>query len=503
MRGLALVRDRLGGALARYPVEVTVAAIVFGCTAFFFQGGGWNQNSHYATTVALVERGTLYLDAYRDSTGDLSATGDHVASNKAIGTSIVAVPGYLLAKLLTWPMSNRGDLIIVRAYLTSLFCSGVALAALAVALYRVLRRRLAMTDAALVALSTALATPLWPNSTMLTSHALASFFAVAAFAVLSGAEERGPAPRLGLLVAAGALAALPATVEYLTGLILIPLGLYALWLARPRWRVVWFGLGVAGVALVPLAHHALLFGDPFTTGYASMVTPAFRAAHGRGWYGFDGLSLSRLYELTFGSARGAFFLSPFLLAGVPGLVRLVRDYRTRTQGLVAAGVAWLVLLMVASFTHWHSGSATGSRYALLFVTFSAFGVGALMTRYRGWILVGMALGFAFMVLATSVTAIPPTPPDRGELVNVVSWWWERFAAGKLASWQQPILVEAGVGTGQPTLPFAFNLGQLLGLRGIASLLPLGCYLGITAWMLRRAVARAQHALPSSSLQPPA
>ena len=42
---------------------------------------------------ALVERGTFLLDAYRESTGDLSIAGEHVASNKAVGTALAAVPG--------------------------------------------------------------------------------------------------------------------------------------------------------------------------------------------------------------------------------------------------------------------------------------------------------------------------------------------------------------------------------------------------------------------------
>jgi hypothetical protein len=498
VRGAVVLNGWLSRVWARFAVEIAVAATVFGCCAYFFQGGGWNQNSHYATTVALVERGTVLLDDVRASTGDLSSVGEHVTSNKAIGTSLAAIPAFLVAKVVTLPFANRGNQIIVQAYVTSLFTAGSALTALAVLLYHLLRRRLDAADAALVALATCLATPLFPNSTMLTSHPLVSLAAVGAFALLSRVEGLSVAPGAPLLVGAGVLAALPTTMEYLTALILLPFGLYALAIVRPRRRVLWFGLGVVLVALIPLTHHTLTFGHPFKTGYASLVTPAFAQAHNQGWYGFDGFSLVRLYQLTFGPARGFFLLSPFLLAGLPGVIRLVRDRSTRLTGLVTGGVAWLVLLTVASFIHWHSGSATGSRYALLFVTFSTFGVAAMMPRHRGWILAGMVLGFAFMLLGTSVTAIPPPPPERGELPNVIAWWWERFSAGNLASWQQAVLVETGTGAGSPTLPFAFNLGQLIGFSGLAALVPLGLYLGGMAWLLNRALSRARLVSPSSS-----
>jgi hypothetical protein len=464
--------------MQRRPVELGIAAAVFFSCAYFFQGGGWNQNSHFATAVALVEDGTVVLDRYRESTGDLSyAPGDHVVSAKPIGTALVSIPAYLVARTLTALVGNDGNRIILRAYLTSLFTAGAALTMLAVLLYRLLLRRLEPRDAALLALATALATPLFPNSTMLTSHPLASLAALSAWAVLSSEDLSSRR-----LVAAGALAMAPGCFEYQLLWLVVPFGLYALW--RARARAFWMLAGALPVLAVPLTHHTLTYGDPFRVGYQVLIVERMAKDAAVGFIGFDGFSFVRLYELTFGTSRGFFFLSPYLVANVPGLARLWRV--ARSEALLTGGIAWGMLCIIASLVYWHSGSAVGSRYALVFVTFAAFGVAAILPYHRGWISAGIAVGFVFMLMATSVTAIPPTPRAKPPYENVLGWYWERFDEGRVASWQAQILIDRDAPGVPPTLPYSFNLGQALRLPGRASLLPyLAGLSGILLWLGRR------------------
>ena len=474
--GSAAIRERIG----RWRVELWIGTAVLGSCAYFFQGGGWNQNAHFATTVALIEHGTVVLDRYRASTGDLARAGGHVVSNKPIGTALAAVPAYLAAGLATAPVENRGDRIILRAHLTGVLTSGWALAGVAVLLFRSLRRRWGEWSAALVALATALATPLFPNSTMLNSHALVSLSALAAFVVLESARLAGEVPSARRLFAAGVLAGLPMTLEYMTAIVTVPLGIYAAWQTGRRARLAAFAAGCALAALVPLVHHALVFGHPLTTGYHSLVVQRFADDAANGFMGFVGPSPRRLFELTFGWCRGFFVLSPFLLASVPGLVLASRRREHRPEAVVTGALAWMVLVLVASLTYWHSGSATGSRYALLFVPFSALGVAAATVGRARWVVgVATVVSFCFMLMATSVTAIPPSPSGPPPHYNVLGWFWRYFGAGELAVWRQHILVERGVGDGGPTLPFAYNLGQLAGLPGLWALAP---YLALLGWL---------------------
>ncbi len=504
-RSAGAARDQIRGWLRAHRVELLLAGTVFFCCAYFFQGGGWNQNAFYATTVAIVDDGTVYLDDYRKSTGDLSwagprtgdpsragprtgdpsragpRTGDpsragpragrHVASAKAITTSLLAIPAYLVACLTTAAVDNPGNRIILKAYLTTTLTAGLALALFALLLFHVLGRRLVTSDAAWLTLAICLATPLFPNSTMLTSHPIAALAALGAYALLETPRLRGEAPSARTLLFAGLAAGGAVAAEYLLVVLLLPLGAYALWQCRGHWRRLgWFAGGVACVALVPVLHHSLLYGHPLHTGYASLVNSKFALRANQGFMGFVGFNLGSLFELTLGQIRGFFFLSPLLAAVVPGVIRAVREPTTRPEGLVCGSIAWGVLLLVACLVYWHSGSAVGSRYALVFIPFAAITIAGLVRDYRRWLQAGAAVGFVIMLIATSVTAIPP-PPGRPPYENVITWLWERFSVGNLASWQQAIIVHRESGTGDPTLPFSFNLGQLLGLPGLWALLP--------------------------------
>src|SRR5438034_8265634 len=60
--------------------------------AYFYQGGGWNQNSRFDLVRAILERGTLRIDAYHENTEDKTISNGHFYSDKAPGLALLAVP---------------------------------------------------------------------------------------------------------------------------------------------------------------------------------------------------------------------------------------------------------------------------------------------------------------------------------------------------------------------------------------------------------------------------
>ena len=61
--------------------------LTFVTYAYFQAGGGWNQNSQFDLTRAIVERHTFAIDGYTRNTGDVAAHGGHVYTNKSPGLS--------------------------------------------------------------------------------------------------------------------------------------------------------------------------------------------------------------------------------------------------------------------------------------------------------------------------------------------------------------------------------------------------------------------------------
>src|SRR6516162_1878631 len=65
---------------------------------YFYEGGGWNQNSRFDLLRAIVERHTLAIDAYHENTGDKAHFQGHYYSDKAPGQVFLAVPFAMAAR---------------------------------------------------------------------------------------------------------------------------------------------------------------------------------------------------------------------------------------------------------------------------------------------------------------------------------------------------------------------------------------------------------------------
>src|SRR5258706_2952627 len=68
--------------------------LTFVTCAYFFAGGGWNQNSQFDLTRAIVEQHTFAIDAYAGSTGHGSFANGHLHSNQFPRLSWVAAHPY-------------------------------------------------------------------------------------------------------------------------------------------------------------------------------------------------------------------------------------------------------------------------------------------------------------------------------------------------------------------------------------------------------------------------
>ncbi len=75
-----------------------ISAVAFISYAYFYQGGGWNQNSRFDLVRAIVEQQTLRIDAYHDNTYDKAYYQGHYYSDKAPGLALLAVPAAALER---------------------------------------------------------------------------------------------------------------------------------------------------------------------------------------------------------------------------------------------------------------------------------------------------------------------------------------------------------------------------------------------------------------------
>lgn len=469
---------------AEAPVLVPLAVLAFCTYAYFIGPPAWNQNSRLALTRALVEQRTTIIDDYHISTGDKSLRDGHFYSDKAPGASLLALPGYALfygvARL------AGGDLPEVRVvplydsdqpaddtarkpgdrlfynqpyrtalYLSRLLSTSLLAVAGVVALYLLARRQLARDHAALLTATYALATPALVYSAALYGHQPCADLLLLGLALPLLTEETAH-PRLAAL-ATGLCLGLAVVCEYPAAVPVVVLAILALARRGPRFAA-WLVVGGLPCAAVLAVYHLAAFGHPLKTGYDYVYLAEF-AEGMRIRYGIHAPDPTVLLELLFGRFRGLFYLAPVLILAAWGTVTQALA-RPADRAWPARPVAWASLAVIAfylalnsGYYMWDGGAAVGPRHCVPMLPFLALGLAPALRRVPRAVVV-LALVSAAQMLAAAAAA--PEAPQYGDPLWGHAW---------------PHLIHSQPGYGGAT-----NLGLLLGLPGVLSVVPL-----LTLW----------------------
>jgi len=259
------------------------------------------------------------------ATADVSPSGGHQYSNKAPGSSMLAVPAYWVAKLVAGEPGLAATMWICRV------AAGVVpMLLFLLLLYRFLARYAPEPAIRqLVCLAYGLGSLAMTYSVLYFSHQLGAVCVASAWILGLEAADRDRAwSRLWRIGAAGALAGASALVDYQAVFAAVPAAVHVIVRLRrrpPRDLVAAIAVAL-GCALIPiailLAYHWVCFGSPWRTGYDASVT--FAANHQQGFLGLTKLRWDAFVGSLFKFDNGLFVLSPWLLIALPGLVVLAR-----------------------------------------------------------------------------------------------------------------------------------------------------------------------------------
>lgn len=470
----------LAGTSAQTPkVGLWLALLLLACYSYFFpRWADWGVNSKVDLTMAIVDQGTFVIDDYYQNTGDYAVYKGHHYSDKAPGTSFLAVPFYaafkgvvstsILDSLIDRLARNQAMIDTLREdgtgllrdkvyfamalYVVTFFVMSLPSALLGYILYQVLGRftqdQLFRT---LIVILYGLGTVAFPYAQTLNGRQISAVMTIVSFYILLRVREGGLSSRYLWWV--GLLMGYVVITDYPSVFILGALFLYAVSFLRDWRRVLPIILaGIPPVALMAFYNHSI-FETPLPVGYK--YSELYHDLHSQGLISITYPKLEALFGLTFGSFRGMFFLSPALLLAVPGFIYWYRRGTYRAEWWVCLWSVVSAFLFYSSSAMWWGGFAVGPAYLAGVIPYIVLPIAFFLDRQNKslwvWVLtVGLIAVSILLVWAETIAgqSFPDMTPNP--LLNL----------------SIPALMAGNI---------ARNLGMMLKLPGPLSLLPLALF----------------------------
>ena len=259
---------------------VALAVALFASYAWFYEAGGWNQNSRFDFVRAVVFRGTMQIDAYADNTGDKAVFEGHTYSDKAPGLSLTAIPIVKLAVPLVKRLGMKAqgpDGLVALSYVATVVCSGLVTVWAALLLVRAGHDWFGLESAGwFAALVYGLGTPAWAYATLFMGHALTATLLFVAYLEawrISPVDAPSIARRRGLAV--GLACGWATVTDMTTAIPAVVLTLFALrhvgtiGVRGVRPAAIGVAVGALACIAVLVGYNLAAFGSPLHIGYAS------------------------------------------------------------------------------------------------------------------------------------------------------------------------------------------------------------------------------------------
>jgi hypothetical protein len=481
----------------RLPPSIILFLVLFVSYCYFFPGPGWGSVSRMNLVMALVDERTVRLDAYRGTTGDRAFYEGHWFHEKAPGGACL---GLLPYRLYAWfvPRPKTFDdpawsRYYGRAlYVTTCLSTGLLSALAGVVLFHLVCGLFGHPGGAMAtAVIYGLATPAFVYATQFQGHQMAAALFILALACARSAANRR---RAFHLVAAGLFAGFAVATEYQDVFLAVAVLVYLLAALRPRRRLAWFVLGAVPPALLVLAYNYVCFGHPLQVGYLFVDAQAWQAVHGGGFAGFGWPRLDVWQAMLLRLNRGLFIFSPVLLLVVPGALLWARGAGRRdTTGtlfpraelLLCLAVVVLFPVFLSGFRPIMTGHQFGPRFLVAMLPFAALLTAPMVPRWR--YVPAVVLGSVSALIALAGAAV--NPEFSPQLPNpIAEYLIPRLVAGDFPATFYG--AHAALGVTQPIEFRPFNLGMLMGLEGLASLLPLVGVWAVGLWGLSQTTERS-------------
>jgi hypothetical protein len=471
----------------KFPLLWSALLVFFSVCYFENQYPLANVNSQFNMTRAIVERGTLAIDAYEQNTCDKAFYNGHFYCDKSPVNALLGVPVYALYYWLAVPAGGQVNEAQGR-YVTTCAITGTSAAVLALLLtLALLRRGVAPVRAAAMGALWIVATPLFGYSILFYAYLPACVLLLGGY-LLAEPEWQTSAPRVGRLLGAGLLVGLACwtlnTLAIPAVALTLPLVARVL---RRRSGLAALGTWALGGVLGVTGHfiyNAMIFGHWLASPYHYEFEPLFRRQMMQGLMGATVPRLDVAWYITLHRFQGLFLWFPITVWALAGVVWGLRRAsaadarRRRTESAVVLTAFALLLIYVSAYYMWWGGFAYAPRHLIPALPLLALGLTPWLRSHPGAITWRVLLDVAVLgaVLNAAAISVNPQPaPDIPDTLlmrpYLIAHWTSPFLKLQQDFWQKGLV--------------DLNLGAHLGLAGRASLLPLAVVWVLAAVLLAR------------------
>jgi 4-amino-4-deoxy-L-arabinose transferase-like glycosyltransferase len=360
---------------------------------------GYNENSSFDLTRAIVDEGRLEIDSYYNNTRDRSVYNSHYYSNKAIGAPLQAVPIYASWKYVYYNLfpqsfieSNKPSLdfttfmesnnmkfihynnpgifikismILVTSLTSSLFSALTVLLIYKISEYFTNNKK----HRFLLVTIYGFGTLAFPYATVFFSISTITFFSFFAFHFIFKSKNEKIKNKYIFLT--GLLSGIAIITEHMSLLLILFLLIYILTIVQRKKLIILFLMGNF-LALLPLfAYNFYIFSSPFDSVYKYYDPITVRNYDiwiaSKNTFGFN-LSFEpfRILRLLIFPFVGLFFYYPILILSLFGLFWMNKKYKIEKFFIIF--LFFSLVILVSMFFYWWGG-AIGPRFLLIAIPF--------------------------------------------------------------------------------------------------------------------------------------
>lgn len=440
--------------------EIKIFLTFFIIYSLFVHWIGWDEQSQFILTRAIVDEGRFEIDSYANQTADRSFYNDHYYSDKDPGPSFLAVPIYGTWKLIYnnfFPNDfqekysggkdfitskagtnnvtiidyiDPGYFILTSMILVTIFTSSLFSALLIVLIYEISKYFTKNEKYRLLLVFTAgLGTLIFPYALVFMKHATETFFCFLAFYILFRAKQ-DKLKESKYFVLSGLSLGIAITSSITSVIVGIACLIYVISFRKEK--IFHFILGIFIGILPFLIYNYIVFGNPFTLSRFYM-DPKIWTEIG----GIEGLKLPNLFiaiRLMFDTYKGIFFYYPILLFSFLGLKYMYKKFKVESLLIIFIFLTFLILN--SSWWAWWGGTSFGPRHLLPSVPFLVLPLLFLFEKFEhSKTLKIIAFILIFYSIFVNFSGLQSLRGDNAEILDMKTLTIKQEYVGKINSFQ--------------------------------------------------------------------